>query len=876
MRIAKVYIKNFRGYGENNTTDGMYLFDHLDDAEVVIFSGYNGFGKTGFFEAIEWCMTGKIKGLQETDIYGKYTMKNSSYLKFQSTKDKRERNVVVRIIFDNGWGITRETTCIALEENGYIDTVIDLHGNIIEQQYLNDRIKQWTGQSPEQVLKLSFNGQNRNTDFVKSTKAKERTSALLEFMGLKLLDDIVTESDSKKRKKLKSKYDQADREYKNVVEEVKRIDRIFEENKWGSIKEYSKEIEVLLEEINTYREEMMQAGIRQNISLSYANLNELLNSLDIIRILKEVLEKQAATDERQISEITKRRLRNEWYQLQQFLNSAHLVKKSSLKDLEKDKERFNSLQNTYLDTIDKLRKIKEKIQLDLAIKVPVVINTAIGIAEEEKVQYVTHLKNYKEMKEIGNNFSVHGNYNYNEFDIEREFRRSEKYSKCLKDYESIITLQKRHLKEMEGMYSEQNEFLIHVQGFVNEQDEIKKCPVCDGTDFIKEEHNGKVKLLELISTRIANGNHELKKKNDNIVKMEERLRKFREKVYKNIRIKYQTNLNSLISEINRLKECIYNECELRISCNEESFNKFGTRLSMVLSQINQIHEFTKNFPSVDFGIEEIIQKKEKQKSKLEETLRVRFQEYDVANFNNLRGKDENNLIIPLFRRRNLIEKVLKYMEKTIHYDIGEENRNILRLYEEKCKRRTILEKQVSLLNDAIKFRSIINENSKILETDLLKTLIENNKLINWIYSKINPHPYFREVSLKIMKEETGILSAEDNNVYLDHIFSEAQMNVLSLSIFLGLILSVNNYDFKQIFLDDPVQSLDDINVVSFIDLLRALIRSEHVDKNYIISTHDHNFSKLLKIKLRNYNFVEYRFISYGEEGPRINMVRSNV
>lgn len=63
MRIAEVYIKNFRGYGENNTNDGMYRFDHLDDAEVVIFSGYNGFGKTGFFEAIEWCITGKISVL---------------------------------------------------------------------------------------------------------------------------------------------------------------------------------------------------------------------------------------------------------------------------------------------------------------------------------------------------------------------------------------------------------------------------------------------------------------------------------------------------------------------------------------------------------------------------------------------------------------------------------------------------------------------------------------------------------------------------------------------------------------------------------------------------------------------------------------------
>ena len=179
-----------------------------------------------------------------------------------------------------------------------------------------------------------------------------------------------------------------------------------------------------------------------------------------------------------------------------------------------------------------------------------------------------------------------------------------------------------------------------------------------------------------------------------------------------------------------------------------------------------------------------------------------------------------------------------------------------------------------MLEDAIGFRKIINENSKELKNNFLETMIENNQMINWIYGKINPHPYFRELNLKILKEETSILAAEDNDIYLDNIFSEAQMNVLSLSIFLGLILSIKNYNFEQIFLDDPVQSLDDINVVSFIDLVRALIRSRHINKNYIISTHDHNFSKLLKIKLRNYSFVEYSFISYGEEGPKIDAIRN--
>jgi len=873
MRIAKVYIKNFRGYGENNTTDRMYLFEHLNDVDFVIFSGYNGFGKTGFFEAIEWCLTGKIKGLQETDIYAKNTMKKSSYLKFQSRKEKREREVVVRIVFDNGWGVTRKTKCNALEENGYYDILTDLNEQNINQQIINEKIKLWTGQLPEQIFKLSFNGQNRNTDFVKSTKAKERTSSLLEFMGLKLLDDIVTESDPRKRKKLNINYDNAKTEYNNVIMEVKRIDDIFKSNKWGSIEEYCKNVRMMLENINSYQGKMMKVGICQDFLLSYDTLSDLLNSFEKVRILKDTLEKQKALDERQIAEATKHRLQYEWSQIQHFLNSASLFKESNLTDLEKDKARFIRLREIYSESISKLNQTKQKVLLDVVMPTPIKNDTSIGITKEEKEFYDICLNVYKDLKSVGIDFSIFGDYNLDAYNIEREFRKSVKYVGFLKNLENIVMQQKTHFIEIEGILTEQKELLVQVQGFVNGQNEINSCPVCGGTEFIRENQNGKQELLEVISTKIAEGNLNIKERNDNLVKIDERLSDSRKKVKKIIRTKYEISINELQVEINRIKDAIVEACDLRIKCNESSFSNMGVRLSIVLSKVNQINEFKNKYQLDVFEIEHIIHKKKEHKSIIEEFLRTRFHIYDL---DNLSKETEKENIIPLFKRKNLITNITKYVDDIIEFDIGTENRNILRQYEKKCQSSSELESKILLLEEAIKFRTIINNNSKILEYDLIETLIENNKLINWIYSKINPHPYFRELNLKIVKDETSILSAEDNDVYLDHIFSEAQMNVLSLSIFLGLILSINNYEFQQIFLDDPVQSLDDINVVSFIDLLRALIRSDHVNKNYIISTHDHNFSKLLKIKLRNYSFIEYMFISYGEEGPRIDTIQSNV
>ncbi|RHW53757.1 hypothetical protein DZC34_22120 [Clostridium botulinum] len=84
---------------------------------------------------------------------------------------------------------------------------------------------------------------------------------------------------------------------------------------------------------------------------------------------------------------------------------------------------------------------------------------------------------------------------------------------------------------------------------------------------------------------------------------------------------------------------------------------------------------------------------------------------------------------------------------------------------------------------------------------------------------------------------------------------------------LGLTQKCSNLD--QLFLDDPIQSMDDINILSYIDLMRAIIDSNVISKNIVISTHDDNFAKLLSIKMRNKEFKVYNFISYSKEGPII-------
>ncbi|RIE02957.1 hypothetical protein D3H35_20345 [Cohnella faecalis] len=93
-----------------------------------------------------------------------------------------------------------------------------------------------------------------------------------------------------------------------------------------------------------------------------------------------------------------------------------------------------------------------------------------------------------------------------------------------------------------------------------------------------------------------------------------------------------------------------------------------------------------------------------------------------------------------------------------------------------------------------------------------------------------------------------------------------------MSIFLGLGLTQNFSSWDQLFLDDPIQSMDDIKILSFIDVLRAISDSNFKKQNLIISTHDDNFAKLLAIKYRNKSLTQYNFIGYGLQGPLIQRV----
>lgn len=150
-------------------------------------------------------------------------------------------------------------------------------------------------------------------------------------------------------------------------------------------------------------------------------------------------------------------------------------------------------------------------------------------------------------------------------------------------------------------------------------------------------------------------------------------------------------------------------------------------------------------------------------------------------------------------------------------------------------------------------------------------------LLKRIYATIEPHPAFRTVEfLTAFSRGRGRLETRIQDTFADKssespevILSSSQMNALAVSIFLAFNLGVKTLPLETAMLDDPIQSLDDVNLLGLVDLLRRV----RLHRQLLISTHDSRFGRLLERKLRpvsaDQRTIVVDFRGWNRSGPEI-------
>lgn len=125
-------------------------------------------------------------------------------------------------------------------------------------------------------------------------------------------------------------------------------------------------------------------------------------------------------------------------------------------------------------------------------------------------------------------------------------------------------------------------------------------------------------------------------------------------------------------------------------------------------------------------------------------------------------------------------------------------------------------------------------------------------LVDDIFARLAPHPAFTALGFDMrVAYRSGVadpfVSDPESGVTADPllVFSSSQANVAALTYFLALSWASTTRALPFLLLDDPLQSMDDVNALGFSDLCRHI----RTRRQLVVSTHETRLASLLERKL---------------------------
>lgn len=144
------------------------------------------------------------------------------------------------------------------------------------------------------------------------------------------------------------------------------------------------------------------------------------------------------------------------------------------------------------------------------------------------------------------------------------------------------------------------------------------------------------------------------------------------------------------------------------------------------------------------------------------------------------------------------------------------------------------------------YRTLYNQLNENINQNI-KNKINWIKIPVYIFSKRILKNYVGDAVLLDYNESTRDISIISSNFKRSpyYQYSEWQLTAVMLSILLSLNISISKItNLNLLLIDDPIQTLDDLNESSFVNLLRY----QFPEKQIIISTHESDFSAYIRYK----------------------------
>jgi exonuclease SbcC len=190
------------------------------------------------------------------------------------------------------------------------------------------------------------------------------------------------------------------------------------------------------------------------------------------------------------------------------------------------------------------------------------------------------------------------------------------------------------------------------------------------------------------------------------------------------------------------------------------------------------------------------------------------------------------------------ENYLKYKYSLSQNDTLERNKQELLNKEGKFNNAKTLEANFKNLNNIYK---------KSLK-EYQKKVIKDIEIIFHIYSGRIMQDFQGGLGLFIYSDKDGIRFQTNPSKTFDAVFSMSSGQLSALIISFTLALHKKYSQNKIILIDDPVQTMDEINIAGFIELLR----NEFYSNQLVISTHEDMASAYMRYKFKNYGLTQKR------------------
>ncbi|KAA9003924.1 SMC family ATPase [Paenibacillus spiritus] len=927
MRIAFLEIESFRGYGEK------YSFS-FPDSNVILLYGQNGNGKTSFFDAIEWCLTGSISRYEiasderrRTKFIGNKFSNNIPQVNLVLSVNNHKIHIFrygrsFGKLTDYGQENTRLKVVINDSKTFYDSEAEQLLSILLINEHWRSRINLQRGLSLTNIL-----GQEQMDSLIRGIKDKDRYDNLSVLFGTQHFQN----------------------KYNNAFQEIKKI--IVSKNE-----ENQKALKIIEELLGQLKLELQKNditipdNISENLKESYIRQQKKIKNLDIsnqsipeVQFIKSNLAKDQTYVNNYLTthENTWNKTINAIYAFERWeKQQPRLIKLLELQSIvrkiefeqRKEKEITWLTENSvrFFETENKLMalntsleaKKRESKKLEFSISIlsesqqqtlakNTVLQSSININEESfnSEDLVSQLQTLDISYELSFQIQMILDKLRTSLLKQRDLeQRSIDYSKELKENENL-------LKQIQDLDNNYHQLLISIQNYAKNNPDVSTCPAC-GTNNISSNHllahtlnqqNTSHPDLNRLSTIVEDSKLSYAKIEKEIIEI------------KNDYTIYLLEFKRIIDELTKLIDSVHQSL---LFTNKEC--------ELLQKEIDFLREFNSDFieksKNLKFEIEETNISNLKEllndslsrivinKANLAQTQNNLLRSCELDNTNEIdiivsNVKKNQEVLFDSFRdifEINSIDDIddslsisfntkieeLKLEKKKIdNWKTANDELSIsikqMEAFEHSKSLKTQIDinekKQLNLINN----RTKLKKDLEVIEAAIKATPITIDKLnenvmdelfddISKIYQRISPHPLFtnfkydKNKNFKANRLLYNVSENDGNFANPSFIFSSAQVNGSALSIFLAMAMKQEWTPLSLIAMDDPIQSMDDLNTSFLVDFIRELTKHSTA-KQFIISTHDINFYRLMLKKFRYQNLSTLEFEGLTKAGPILTM-----